>query len=151
AGGGFGVGAAGPVFEDAFGHFEAVRVDAGVERRARRGERARRFGFDRGLDGRARGFEGFVCAFRGPAGVLGDDAEVVGGVFGEAADRRGDRHVRGPRAGRRRAGGGFGVGAAGPLFYAAFGRSEAVRVDAGVERRARRGERARRFGFDRGL
>src|SRR5207302_1286799 len=104
-----------------------------------------------GLDRRARRFELCVGGLGGAAGVLGEDAEVVGRVFAEAGDRRRDGHVAGARAGRRRARRRFRVGDRGAVFERAFGHFRAVGVDQRVERGGGRGDRTGGFGFDRGL
>src|SRR4029077_7534825 len=88
--GGFAVARGGAVFELAFGHFDPVGVDQAVERGGRRGDRARRFGFDGGR--RRAGFEFSVEAFARAVAVGGRDAEVVGGVGAQAGERGGDGH-----------------------------------------------------------
>src|SRR5207302_1039307 len=91
----------GPVFELAFAHFATVGVDVRVERGG--GLRDRRGGF--GFDCRRVGerFQRLVGARARAAGVRGRDAEVVGGVRGEARNCRGDSNRGGAGAGRRRA------------------------------------------------
>jgi hypothetical protein len=90
----------GPVFEEAFRYFAAVRVDRPVEHCRGRFHRRRRFGVDRRFDDR-QGFHRAVGAFGGPGGVRRADPVVVGRVGGQAR-QFGDRHRA--RGGSRRGG-----------------------------------------------
>src|SRR5262249_57234066 len=110
-------------------------------------DRARWLGCDGGREVRCcGGFEGLVCALAIAAGVGGDDPEVVGGVGGEGAQRRGHRDGAHPRPRRGRARRAFAVGGGGAVFELAFGHFAAVGVDHRVDRRARGGGWAGRGG-----
>src|SRR5262249_6817131 len=132
----FAVGRGGPVFEGAFAHRAAVRVDGPVQGQIGRASCRGGVEFDdlgvRGNDCFER-VEFLVGLFARAAGVFGDELEVLGGVGAQAADVRGDRFGGHPRAGGGGAGRRFAVGRGGPVFEGAFAHRAAVRVDGPVQ------------------